>query len=119
MTMRARDGDGPSFLLAKCPRLEGHYLGDPLRRANMLELAGPLMTACTLQPGASLAERASCLGNLLSLVGKTAIDKSLRLRDPVEKARRKLQAQNAGVETLEKEIDEEIGKALEMVGKGK
>ncbi len=100
------------------PGLEGHYLGDPLRRANMLELAGPLMTACTLQPGASLAERASCLGNLLLLVGKTAVDKSLRLRDPVEKARRKLQAQNAGLDTLEKEIDEEIALVVRTVTKG-
>jgi pyruvate dehydrogenase E1 component alpha subunit len=112
MIERARDGDGPSFLLARCPRLEGHYLGDPLRRANMVDLAGPLMTAFTAQPGASMAERAYSLGTLLSLVGKTAVEKNWRRHDPVDKARRKLQSQKADIEALEKEVDEEIRLAL-------
>jgi len=114
MIERARDGDGPSFLLAHCPRLEGHYLGDPLRRANMLELAGPLMTAFIAQPGAPVAERAYSLGTLLSLVGKTTVDKNWRRHDPVDKARRKLQSQKAGLDTLEKEVEAEIRLALEM-----
>jgi len=112
MIERARDGDGPSFLLAHCPRLEGHYLGDPLRRANMLELAGPLMTAFIAQPGASATGRAYSLGTLLSLVGKTALDKNWRRHDPVDKARRKLQLQNIDLDALEKEIEAEIRLAL-------
>ena len=113
MIERARDGDGPSFLLAHCPRLEGHYLGDPLRRANMLELAGPLMAAFVAQPGASVPERAYSLGTLLSLVGKTAVDKNWRRHDPVDKARRKLQSQKADLNALEKEVEAEIKLAVE------
>jgi pyruvate dehydrogenase E1 component alpha subunit len=113
MIERARDGDGPSFLLACCPRLEGHYLGDPLRRANMLELAGPLMAAFVAQPGASVAERAYSLGTLLSLVGKTTVDKNWRRHDPVVKARRKLQSQKSTLDILEKEVEAEIRLALE------
>ncbi len=113
MIERARDGDGPSFLLARCPRLEGHYLGDPLRRANMVELAGPLMTAFTMQPGASVAERAYALGTLLSLVGKTTVEKNWRRHDPLDKTRRKLQSQKAGLDALEKEVEAEIRQALE------
>src|SRR5439155_9746848 len=30
---RARDGGGPTFLRARCSRLDGHFLGDPLVRA--------------------------------------------------------------------------------------
>ena len=113
MIERARDGDGPSFLLARCPRLEGHFLGDPLRRANMLELAGPLMAAFVAQPGAPVAERAYSLGTLLSLVGKTTVEKNWKRHDPVVKARRKLQSQKAGLDTLEKEVEAEIRLVLE------
>lgn len=32
LVSRARRGGGPGFLLARCPRPEGHFLGDPLLR---------------------------------------------------------------------------------------
>lgn len=110
---RARDGDGPSLLLARCPRLEGHLLGDPLGRANMAELTGPLMTAFVAQPGAPVAERAYALGTLLSMVGKTTVGKYWPRHDPIDRARQKLQTVNTSLDILEKEIEAEIKLALE------
>ena len=113
MIGRARDGDGPSFILARCPRLEGHFLGDPLRNADMMALAGPLMTAFAAQPGAGIAERAYSLGTLLSLVGKSTLEKNWPRHDPVDRARRKLRSQNTSLDALEKEVAAEIALALE------
>src|ERR1035437_3804449 len=54
----ARRGHGPGFLLARCVRTEGHFLGDPVLRvldAPLREgqaLAGPLLEAVRAQPGA-------------------------------------------------------------------
>lgn len=110
---RARDGDGPSFLLARCPRMEGHFLGDPLRRANMAELSGPLMAAFAAQPGAPVAERAYALGTLLSMVGKTTVEKNWPRHDPIYMARRKLQPLNTSLNILEKEVEAEIRQAVE------
>jgi sulfite reductase beta subunit-like hemoprotein len=71
------------------------------------------MAAFVAQPGAPVAERAYSLGTLLSLVGKTTVEKNWRRHDPVDKARRKLQSQKAGLDTLEKEVEAEIRLALE------
>jgi pyruvate dehydrogenase E1 component alpha subunit len=63
---RARRGRGPSFLLAECAHLEGHFLGDPLLRVvrrplqEMRQLAGPLARAATAK-GVSLGGRAASL----------------------------------------------------------
>ncbi len=62
---RARRGRGPSFLLARCHRPEGHFLGDALLRvldepvAQARELSGPLVRAVTSSPGASRRSHSS------------------------------------------------------------
>jgi len=107
-----RNGTGPSFLRAFCPRMEGHYLGDPVRRANVIELSVPLTKAFVIQPGASIAERTSSLAKLLTMVGKAAAEKQAH-NDPVAKARRKLAAQGADITAIEKDVKVEIKQAVE------
>jgi pyruvate dehydrogenase E1 component alpha subunit len=110
---RIRNGRGPSFLRAFCPRMQGHYLGDPLRRANMMELTIPLTKAFTAQPGASVAERSGSLGMLLTLVGKATVEKQLTRNDPIARARHKLKAQKIDISAIDKEVEMEIKQALE------
>jgi len=106
-----RNGNGPSFLRAMCPRMEGHYLGDPLRRANMMELISPLTKAFMTQPGAAVAERTRSLGMLITAVGKAAAEKQVR-NDPLVKARRKLITQKIDISAIEKDVETEIKQAL-------
>lgn len=110
---RIRNGRGPSFLRALCPRMEGHFLGDPLRNANIMELTVPLTKAFTTQPGAPVAERSRSLGMLLSLVGKATVEKQLTRNDPIARARHKLKAQKIDISAIDKEVETEIKQALE------
>jgi len=58
-----RSGAGPTFLHARCVRLEGHFLGFPLIRmmrdplGEMPGIVGPLARSLLLPGGASLTER--------------------------------------------------------------
>ena len=110
---RAREGGGPTFLLARCPRLEGHYLGDPLIRTDIMSLAGPLMNALLAPKGAPLGERFHSLGTLLTALGTVRIGEKISRRDPLDIARRKLKAQQA--EEIEREVALEIRQVLEAV----
>ncbi len=110
---RAREGGGPTFLLAHCPRLEGHYLGDPLIRTDMMKLAGPLTNALFAAKGAPLGERIHSLGTLLTALGSVRIGEKIVRRDPIDVARRKLKPQQA--EEIGKEVAIEINNVLEAV----
>ena len=61
---RARRGKGPAFLLASCPRLDGHFLGDPLIRMAKRPIAegkavlGSVLSSVTSRGGGGLADRA-------------------------------------------------------------
>lgn len=107
-----RNGKGPSFLRATCPRMEGHYLGDPLRRADVMELSVPLTKAFISQPGAPVAERTVSIGKLLGLVGKAAAEKQT-FNDPVANARRKLNSRKIDTSAIESGVETEIKQALD------
>lgn len=118
---RARRGNGPSFLLAHCLRLEGHFLGDPLLRMfrqpiqQVKELTGPLFRSLPARKGASVRERFSSLGAIMSLIGKTAGEQYWKRRDPVERLRRKLKTEKAELAEVEREVEEEIGDVVKGV----
>lgn len=118
---RARRGKGPSFLLAHCSHLEGHFLGDPLRRVirkpveQVKQMAGPMLRSATQPKGASLPRRAASLGAVTSLLGKSAA-RELWRRDPVERTRRLLsKADSRRLEKLEQEVVQQIGRVLDAV----
>jgi TPP-dependent pyruvate/acetoin dehydrogenase alpha subunit len=108
---QAREGKGPVFLIAECPRMEGHFLGDPLIRWDVVKISVPLMGALVAQPGASLGERLHSMGVLLTALGSARVsDRALR-RDPLDSARGGLKRQQA--EDIEKEVELEISKVVE------
>lgn len=109
----AREDGGPSFLLARCPRLEGHYLGDPLIRTDLMKLAGPLTSALLASKGAPVRERIHSMGTLLSALGRARLGEKMTRRDPLERAVQKLQPRQA--QLIEREVAIEIKKVLEAV----
>ena len=111
---RARNGNGPTFLLALCPRLEGHFLGDPLLRNQLGELAGPLFRSVSAKQGGSPGERIASLGTVGSLIGRITADQHWNRRDPIDRLRRRLKAEKARLNEVEKGVEEEIQHVLEV-----
>ena len=117
---RARNGDGPTFLLAHCSRLEGHLLGDPLLRIarnpieEMKKLTRPLLAFFSATKGASLGERIASMGTVSSMIGRLAIDQHWNCRDPIHRIQKKLRRTDE-VRFIEigKEVDQEIQQAVE------
>lgn len=115
---RARRGAGPSFLLARCDHLEGHFLGDPLRRvarrpvAEMKPIVPPLLSAATARGGAPLHRRVAGAVAVTAAVGRTLAEEHGPGKDPLQRARRKLRGDGARLEQLESEVDEEIHRAV-------
>lgn len=116
---RARHGRGPSFLLVRCARLEGHFLGDPLVRVarrpveEMRKLAPPLMRSATKAGGARKAGRFASLGQVSSLIGRITAGQHLRKTDPLRKARRKLKKNLERLLALEEDVAQEIREAVD------
>jgi TPP-dependent pyruvate/acetoin dehydrogenase alpha subunit len=116
---RARYGQGPTFLHARCTHFEGHFLGfqllrivrDPLK--EMPEIAAPLTQSFLHPQGADLLERVSGLKNVI-----TAVLLTLRgphrdsAKDPVRRARKMLLSDPARLDELETQIGQEISQVL-------
>jgi pyruvate dehydrogenase E1 component alpha subunit len=115
---RARDGSGPTFLLAHCTRIEGHFLGDPLLRIvrtpveGFMPYAGPLTRSTIAAGGGSAIERAASLIGVTTLLGQVANDHRLKKSDPVKRLRRKLVGDKARLEQVERDTAQEIEAAV-------
>ncbi len=115
----ARAGNGPTFLLAHCAHLEGHFLGDQLldmvrhpARA-MAKRVWPLMRSALARKGAAMRERAEAL-RTMSAASAAAQQQTLRRNDPVARARRQLiREDRARLEKLEVEVTQEIQQVVE------
>ncbi len=116
---RARSGQGPGFVRARCVHLEAHFLGFQLTRiANaplrqMPEVAVPLARSLLHPGGAGLAER---LAGLKAVVG--AVLAAMRDRrgdpaqDPLSRAREALGSDLVRLLKLEEEIEQQVDRAL-------
>ena len=117
---RARAGEGPTFLHARCVHLEGHFLGDPLLQmvqrplSQMREMTGPLVRSMLQRKGTSLPERAGHLAHILSLVSRSFRERSDAERDPVAKARKRLETEPDRLKILETEVVQEVQTAVEQ-----
>lgn len=117
---RARRGDGPTFLRARCAHLDGHFLGDPLLAIarhpvrEMAPMAWPLTKAFLSLKGASIKERAASLWSILSSIRKAGGDLvEARQRDPLVRTRQKLTSDLDRLRVLEDEVAREIQQAVE------
>jgi len=115
--LRAREGNGPTFLHATCVRPEGHFLGDPLLRIvrkpvhELKSKVAPLMKAATTG-GSSLSERAASLGSIMGMLGRAQKTQKQMASDPVERQRQRLSISDADRDELEREVDEEVQAAV-------
>ncbi|MBN2365959.1 MAG: thiamine pyrophosphate-dependent dehydrogenase E1 component subunit alpha [Calditrichaeota bacterium] len=118
---RARAGLGPSFILATCSHLEGHFLGDPLLRTvrkPLSELPGitiPLMKSLLQSGGASALSRLEGLTIILNQVGKTIRDRKREIRDPVKIVRKLLVTEKMQLEKLEAQVFEELAGVISSI----
>jgi pyruvate dehydrogenase E1 component alpha subunit len=73
---RARRGKGPAFLLATCPRLDGHFLGDPLIRMSRQPIAegkgtfSKVISSAVSRGGGGLRDRAGGMTRMMSVMAK-------------------------------------------------
>ncbi len=116
---RARSGQGPTFLNARCVHFEGHFLGFQLIRiirnplGELPEIAGPLTQAFLRPGGAALPDRIAGLKAVIAAVLSTARDPRRHLnRDPVARARLALQADLLRLEKLEAQIGQDVSDVL-------
>ncbi|MDH3725918.1 MAG: thiamine pyrophosphate-dependent dehydrogenase E1 component subunit alpha [Myxococcales bacterium] len=121
--LRAREGNGPTFLHATCVRPEGHFLGDPLLRIvrrpvrELKSKVAPLMKAATTG-GSSLSERAASLGSIMGMLGRAQKTQNQAASDPVERQRQRLSISDADRDELEREVDGEVQAAVSSALRG-
>jgi len=115
---RARSGQGPSFLRARCVHLEGHFLGFQLLRtirkpfSEMPEIAFPLTRSLLQTGGASLRERLEGLKAVIAAVLATLRDpRQDSKNDPLALARIKLD-DPVRLQDLESRAGKEVQDAL-------
>jgi TPP-dependent pyruvate/acetoin dehydrogenase alpha subunit len=116
---RARSGQGPTFLHARCVHFEGHFLGfqliravrDPLRA--MSEIAVPLTQSFLRLEDATLRERMAGLKTVIAAVLSTVRDpRRDSTNDPLPRARPTLQSDAARLQKLEDQLEKEISNVL-------
>jgi TPP-dependent pyruvate/acetoin dehydrogenase alpha subunit len=116
---RARSGQGPTFLHARCMHLEGHFLGfqllrmmrDPLR--EMPRIAVPLARSFLRRGGTAWRERAAGLKQVL--VAGPSIQRDPRrdaANDPVQRARNSLSSDPVRLQEVEEQVKEEINRVV-------
>lgn len=116
---RARSGQGPTFLHARCVHFEGHFLGFQLIRIvraplrEMPGVAGPLTHSFLRPGGATLRERLAGLKTVIAALLSTVRDPRQDLaNDPIPRARAMLQSEPARLQELEDQIEKEIRNVL-------
>lgn len=116
---RARAGQGPTFLHARCVHLEGHLLGFPLLRSwrqplRELPKMSLRLTRSLLTPGGGgLGERLAGLRQVMAVLVATMRDPREDVaNDPVRRARATLQAEPERLRELEEQIRQELAEVL-------
>jgi pyruvate dehydrogenase E1 component alpha subunit len=109
---KARRSQGPHFILARCLRLDGHFLGRELLGVipypfSKVRESGTTALRALGRKGAGVGQRASALATLLGMVGK-AVTPRRHPRDPLVRARSKLMGEPQRLAELEEEVEKEI-----------
>jgi TPP-dependent pyruvate/acetoin dehydrogenase alpha subunit len=116
---RARSGQGPTFLHARCVHFEGHFLGFQLIRIvrdssrELPEIAIPLTYSFLHPGGAALGQRFAGLKEVLAALLSTLRDpRRDPANDPIPRARITLLSDQLRLRELEDQIVQEIGRVL-------
>jgi pyruvate dehydrogenase E1 component alpha subunit len=118
---RARAGEGPYFIRARCVHFEGHFLGYQLIRAvrnplrEMPKISVPLTQSFLRPSGASWRERVGGMKSVISAVLATLRDpRRDSENDPIPRARTELQSDQQRLQTLEDDIGKEVDDAIRL-----
>jgi len=116
---RARRGKGPSFLLATCPRLDGHFLGDPLIRMAKRPIAegkavlGSVLSSVTSRGGGGLSDRAGGMTQMMSVMAKARRGATRDGRgDPITAVHKAMKKHEAERDRIDAEVTAEIEAAV-------
>lgn len=116
---RARSGQGPTFIHARCVHLEGHFLGYQLIRVTRRPLreipriAGPLTRSLLSPGGTSLSDRLAGLKVIISAVLTTLRDpRRYSANDPVMLTRANLKHDSEHLRELENSVEQEIARVV-------
>ena len=116
---RARAGEGPTFLRARCVHLEGHFLGFQLLRMvrtpvkELPAIAGPLARSLLRPRGAGVRERAAGLKEVLAATLSTLRDpRRDPAHDPVGRARAALSSDPVRLRELEDRVEIETAEMV-------
>ncbi len=115
-----RKGKGPAFLYATCPRIDGHFLGDPLlAQAQHLtgsaarQTLGSVMSAAISSGGGGPLARAGGVVKMMGTLSKARRTASRGDRhDPLEVARRALASSADERQRIDDEVEREIAGAV-------
>lgn len=114
---RARDGHGPSVLLARCARLDGHFAGDPTARlGSLLAAARPLLEQVRVSPGAPVNQRLGALVTVSRRSFAAAVEHRRRRGDPLLRAASRLPTTVAAALAAQarNEVDAAVDRALRL-----
>jgi len=116
---RARRGKGPSFLLASCPRLDGHILGDPLIRMAKKPIAegkdtfSKVISSAVSRGGGGLKDRAGGMTQMMSVMAKARRGTRRERRgDPIFSVKNAMKKHLAERDRIDAEVAVEIEKAV-------
>jgi pyruvate dehydrogenase E1 component alpha subunit len=115
---RARGGE-PGFLMASVPRIDGHFLGDPLLKMARQPIAegrgtfGRVMAAAVSREGGRFRDRAGGMTRMMSVLARARrVPARLGRGDPMTAARKKLRKFPEARDRIDREIAEEIEAAV-------
>jgi pyruvate dehydrogenase E1 component alpha subunit len=117
---RARGGDGPTFIHARCVHLEGHFSGDPFLRFRRQPLAvarqhtGPLLKALLTSGGLSIRARLAGLIRMVDLIVRANRQRAAETGDPLWLTRRRLVGQAGRLAKLEAQVAADVGYVVEL-----
>jgi pyruvate dehydrogenase E1 component alpha subunit len=115
---RARRGKGPSFLVMKCPRIDGHILGDPLLRMARKPIAEGKETLARVagsatKSGAGIGARAGSMARMMQVMARARRGPAREGRgDPIVAARKTMRRYAADRDRIDQEVAEEIDAAV-------
>lgn len=117
-----RSGKGPTFIIASCVHLDGHFLGYQLLRIldnpikEIPQLAGSLSRSFIQLHGAALGERLAGVRTVLAGVIATLRDpRRDPMNDPIVCSRSKLQSDTIRLEELEDQVKKDVMVTLSSI----
>ena len=116
---RARKGKGPAFLFATCPRLDGHFLGDPLIRMSKRPIAegkdtfSKVISSAVSRGGGGLKDRAGGMTRMMAVMAKARRGPNRGGKgDPMTIVRKALRRYPEELQHIDAEVSAEIDSAV-------